>query len=213
MAIAIAVVGLPLITVTAPAQAAQPQPNHSGLVPDVPRKDTPRISNGEIWDIEVVGNRVFIAGSFTSLANTTGNNRGTVSQRYLAAYNINTGLIDTTFRPTFNGGVNAVEASPDGTKTVRRGHLQHDQWGGSPEGRKSEPHNGRAGIRIRHDPQHEQCRYRTRGHELDALRRRKVQPDQRRTHDRPCRTQREHRRRRHRVSTTSSRAVSASTER
>ena len=116
MAAAIAVVGLPLITVTAPAQAAQPQPNHSTLVPDVPRKDTPRIGNGEIWDIEVVGSRVFIAGSFTSLANTTGANRTTVSQRYLAAYNINTGLIDTTFRPTFNRGVNAVEASPDGTK-------------------------------------------------------------------------------------------------
>jgi PKD repeat protein len=116
LAIAIAVIGLPLITVTVPAQAAQPQPNHSGLVPNVPRKDTPRISNGEIWDIEVVGNRVFIAGSFTSLANTTGPDRTTVSQRYLAAYNINTGLIDTTFRPTFNGGVSAVEASPDGTK-------------------------------------------------------------------------------------------------
>ena len=116
IAVAIAVAGLPLLTATAPAQAAQPLPNHAGLVPDVPRKDTPRIGNGEIWDIEVVGSRVFIAGSFTSLANTTGNNRGTVSQRYLASYNINTGLIDTSFRPTFNGGVGAVEASPDGTK-------------------------------------------------------------------------------------------------
>ena len=116
LAIAIAVVGLPLITSRRPRWPTSRKPNHSALVPDVPRKDTPRIGNGEIWDIEVVGNRVFIAGSFTSLANTTGANRTTVSQRYLAAYNINTGLIDTTFRPTFNGGVNAVEASPDGTK-------------------------------------------------------------------------------------------------
>ncbi len=116
LAIAVVVVGLPLATISTPALADQPKPSHAALVPDVPRKDTPRIGNGEIWDMEVVGNRVFIAGSFTSLANTTGNNRGTVSQRYLAAYNINTGLIDTTFRPTFNGGVNAVEASPDGTK-------------------------------------------------------------------------------------------------
>ena len=40
-----------------------------------------------------------------------------VNQRFLASYNYQTGLIDTAFRPTFGGGgVNAVEASPDGTK-------------------------------------------------------------------------------------------------
>jgi large repetitive protein len=96
----------------------QAVPGHTSLVPDKPRTNTPRISNGEISDIEVVPqlNRVFIAGSFTSLQNTTGNTQ-TVSQRYLASYNYNTGLIDTSFRPTFGGGgVNAVEASPDGTK-------------------------------------------------------------------------------------------------
>ena len=51
----------------------QPMPGHTRLVPDQPRNNTPRISSGEIWDIEVVGrqlHRVFIAGSFTSLANT-----------------------------------------------------------------------------------------------------------------------------------------------
>ncbi|HET8615447.1 MAG TPA: PKD domain-containing protein [Actinomycetales bacterium] len=97
------------------AQAAQPKPGHTRLVPDVPRQDTPRISNGEIWDIEVVGNRVFIAGSFTSIADVSGTT-APLGQRYLAAYNIDTGKIDRTFRPTFNGGVNAVEATPDGTK-------------------------------------------------------------------------------------------------
>lgn len=97
------------------ALAAQPVPGHTGLVPSVPRKNTPRISNGEIWDMAVIGNRVFIAGTFTSIANTTGNT-SPVNQPSLAAYNFDTGLIDTTFRPTFNGGVNAVEASPDGTK-------------------------------------------------------------------------------------------------
>ena len=50
----------------------QPVPQHTGLVPNTPRTNTPRISGGEIWDIEVVGNRVFIAGSFTSIANKTG---------------------------------------------------------------------------------------------------------------------------------------------
>ncbi|WP_457205393.1 PKD domain-containing protein [Nocardioides sp. P5_C9_2] len=93
------------------------QPNHNRLVPDQPRANTPRISNGEIWDIEVVPslNRVFIAGNFTSLANTV-TPTTTINQAGLASYNYQTGLIDTSFRPTFNGGVSAVEASPDGTK-------------------------------------------------------------------------------------------------
>jgi hypothetical protein len=56
----------------------------------------------EIWDIEVVGQRVFIAGTFSSLQNTTGNT-AVVNQRFLASYNYQTGLIDTGFRPTFGG--------------------------------------------------------------------------------------------------------------
>jgi len=92
-------------------------PGHNRLVPDRPRTNTPRISSGEIWDIEVVPqlNRVFIAGNFTSLANTIAPTT-TINQANLASYNLQTGLIDTNFRPTFNGGVTAVEASPDGTK-------------------------------------------------------------------------------------------------
>ncbi len=95
------------------AVAAQAVPGHTALVPTIPRTDTPRISNGEIWDIEVVGSRVFIAGSFTGIANVGGAN---VPQASLAAYDINTGKIDMTFRPVFGGGgALAVEASPNGT--------------------------------------------------------------------------------------------------
>ena len=58
-------------TVNPTAPPATPL-GHTRLVPDKPRNNTPRISSGEIWDIEVVPqlNRVFIAGGFTSLANT-----------------------------------------------------------------------------------------------------------------------------------------------
>jgi large repetitive protein len=92
-------------------------PGHTHVVPDKPRANTPRISNGEIWDIEVVPtlNRVFIAGNFTSAANTVAPTT-TINQAGLLSYNLTTGLIDTSFRPTFNGGVSAVEATPDGTK-------------------------------------------------------------------------------------------------
>jgi hypothetical protein len=112
----------------ATAQAASSAPGHTRLVPDRPRRNTPRISSGEIWDMEVVGTgdaaRVFIAGSFTSAANTV-NPTTTVNQPYLLAYNLTTGLIDTRFRPTFGGGgVTAVEASPDGTKLFVAGSFE-----------------------------------------------------------------------------------------
>ncbi len=94
----------------------QPKPGHTSLVPDVAHTNMPVISNGEIWDIEVVGNRAFVAGSFTSAVNRAGNG-ATVTQPNLLAFNLSTGLIDTTFRPTFGeGGVNAVEASPNGQR-------------------------------------------------------------------------------------------------
>jgi hypothetical protein len=92
--------------------ASEPVPGHTRLVPSTPRTDTPRISDGEIKDIEVIGNRVFIAGTFTSIANVGAT---PIAQKSLAAYNIDTGKVDTGFRPTFDGSVEAVEASPDGT--------------------------------------------------------------------------------------------------
>lgn len=92
--------------------ASEPVPAHTRLVPSTPRTDTPRITSGEIIDIEVIGNRVFIAGTFTSIANVGAT---PIAQKSLASYNIDTGKIDTGFRPTFDGSVEAVEASPDGS--------------------------------------------------------------------------------------------------
>lgn len=111
-------------TGSASATAQPPGPGHAGIVPDVPRTNFPLISTGEIWDIEVVGTRVYVAGGFTSLRNQATGNTTTVQQAYIAAYSITTGLIDTTFRPVIgNGGVEAVEASPDGTKLYIAGNF------------------------------------------------------------------------------------------
>ncbi len=117
------IVGAVFVTATS-VSAAQPKPNHTKIVPDVPRTNTPRITAGEITDIAYVGNRVFIAGTFSSARNNTTTNTTTVNQANLLAFNIDTGLIDTTFRPTFaGGGVTEVEASPDGTKLFVAGRF------------------------------------------------------------------------------------------
>ena len=107
------------------ATYAEPLPGHTGLVPEAPRTDMPKISNGEINDIEVVGSRVYVAGTFTSIANQRGGNTTSYPQRYLASYDLNTGLVEADFNPTFEGPagftVSAVEASPDGTRVYVAG--------------------------------------------------------------------------------------------
>ena len=112
-------------TVTVTASSPNGVPGHTHLVPDKPRANTPVIGNGEIWDIEVVPslNRVFIAGSFTSIQNNASGNTQTYNQAGLASYNYQTGLVDASFRPTFNGGVAAVEATPDGSKLFVGGNF------------------------------------------------------------------------------------------
>jgi len=127
-AVVVAVMATTLVLLPAmadPAAAAQPVPNHSGLVPDAPRTNTPRITTGEILDLEYIGDRVFVVGTFTSLRNNTSNNTSTVNQRYVASFNLTTGLVDASFRPTFDSTVNAIEASPDGTKLYVAGSFNN----------------------------------------------------------------------------------------
>jgi len=120
------------ITKPVTATYAEPLPGHTQLVPDAPNTDMPKISDGDINDIEVVGHRVYVAGTFTSIANNvsddanpTNNNTTSYNQRYLAAYDLNTGLVDPSFRPAFDGNagftVDSVEASPDGSRVYASG--------------------------------------------------------------------------------------------
>ena len=194
------------------AALAQPVPGHNAIVPDKPRANWPLISAGEIWDIEVVGQRVFVAGGFSNLRNQTGNT-AVVNQRYLAAFNLQTGLVDTTFRPTFNGGVSERRGLARRHQAVRRRHVQHRQRHCPSEGRQPEPHHGCADRRLRLHPEHQQPGDRARGVELDRLHRWPLHPRQRRAQDRSGRGQRDHRRGRHRVLQRHLPAASASTAR
>ena len=103
-------------TRTSSVSVSAPVGMHTRLANDVPRRDVPVITTGEITDLEYIGDRVFVVGGFTSIRNNTSTNTTTYNQRYVASYNINTGLVDANFRPTFDRGVTEIEASPDGTK-------------------------------------------------------------------------------------------------
>ena len=110
-------------SVTAPVNVVVPVGAHTTLPPETPRTDYPKITTGEITDLEYIGNRVFIAGSFTSIANNKSNNKTSYTQRYLASYNLDTGLVDTAFRPTFDRNVTEIAASPDGTRIYAVGRF------------------------------------------------------------------------------------------
>lgn len=73
--------------------------------------------NGVVWSQVVVGNKVYVGGSFTK-ARPAGAAVGTseVARSNMLAYDIRTGVLDTTFKPTVNGQVLAVTASPDGSR-------------------------------------------------------------------------------------------------
>ena len=73
--------------------------------------------DGVVWTQEVVGNTVFVGGSFTT-AQPAGAapGVGTVPRSNLLAYDIRTGELISSFAPVLNGQVKVIEASPDGKR-------------------------------------------------------------------------------------------------
>jgi large repetitive protein len=98
-------------------------PGHTVEVADTVRTNLPRITAGEITDLEYIGDRIYVVGGFTSIRNNAGTNTTSYNQAWLAAFNLQTGLVDAGFRPTFDGSVTDVEASPDGTKLFVAGRF------------------------------------------------------------------------------------------
>ncbi len=83
------------------------------LASTTPSADTPRILDGEVWDIARAGNTVFLAGNFTQIDGSDGTT--TISRPYLAAYDITTGALRTDVAPALDGPVRALAVSSDGS--------------------------------------------------------------------------------------------------
>jgi hypothetical protein len=89
------------------AQAVSPAPNHGSVVTDTPRTDLPTTLDGSVDAGDQVGSALVYGGTFTSHRLPDGT---TVAQRYLVAFNVNTGALVSGFRPVLNGPVTSIEA-------------------------------------------------------------------------------------------------------
>src|SRR5207344_2318067 len=66
-----------IVVASNPSTGGQPVPGHTRIAYDVPRSNTPLVTTGDITDLEYIGNRVFVVGTFTSVQN-----RGTNTTTY-----------------------------------------------------------------------------------------------------------------------------------
>ncbi len=199
-------------TVTTTAPPTGGGPGHTTLVSDTVRTNFPRITDGEIFDLAYIGNRVYVAGGFTSIRNNATGNTTTYSQRYLAAFDMTTGLVDASFRPTFDSSVTDVEATPDGTKLFVAGRF--NTVNGVTK-RKFASINPATGATVTgFTRKRQRGRHRARSHQHDRLPGRTVHPDQRSGQGGPRGGQRHHRRphRAHRQPTPAARGTTTSPE-
>ena len=73
--------------------------------------------DGVAWTQKIVGNTVYVGGEFTS-ARPAGAAPGvnTVARSNLLAYDLTTGVLNTSWAPTTDGAVQSITASPDGSR-------------------------------------------------------------------------------------------------
>ena len=114
----VALIGAGVLTLmtlgTLPAQA-DTAPVDPALPTTVTADALPTVQiNGVVWNQQIVGNTVYVAGNFTS-ARPAGSPRGTneVPRSHMLAYNLQTGVLISGFAPTFNGQVKDLALSPD----------------------------------------------------------------------------------------------------
>ncbi|MEN0128930.1 MAG: PKD domain-containing protein [Brevundimonas sp.] len=112
------------IVVASPAQA-DTAPVDTTLPPTVSADALPTVQiDGVVWKQVIVGNTVYVAGSFAN-ARPSGAAAGTqlTPRANMLAYNLTTGTLITSFNPSFNAQVKDIAVSPDGSKLYAVGNF------------------------------------------------------------------------------------------
>ncbi len=120
-----AIMALPAKADTAPPSSSTPVTFAADPLPTVQ-------VDGMVWDQVVVGNKVYAVGTFQTArpAGVPLGGAGTVTRMNILAYDIRTGVLDTTFVHSITGApagakkvVDAIAASPDGKRLYVGGYF------------------------------------------------------------------------------------------
>ena len=127
-ALIVTAVGMPAQADSAPGDPEQPDTPTTVSASALP---TVQIENGVVWDQVIVGNKVYAVGSF-SAARPAGAAAGTstVPRANILAYDIRTGVLDTSFAPVLDGQALHITKTPDGSRIYVTGDFQKvdGQW-------------------------------------------------------------------------------------
>jgi hypothetical protein len=94
---------------------------HDKVVSANPVNNTPHVLNGSVLAIAVVGARVYVGGTFTTVVDS-----GAAAQQqrnYLFAYDRATGKV-LNYAPSLNGPVETIAAAPDGSSIIVGGRFK-----------------------------------------------------------------------------------------
>ena len=94
----------------APAHADHSQ---ASVVSDNPMDKTPNVRDGTVRDFAIVGDKVVVAGTFTTVRNS--GKPTDYARKGIFAFDRSTGALDQAFVPKLNGIVNALATGPNGT--------------------------------------------------------------------------------------------------
>lgn len=72
----------------------------------------------QVWDITEIGDRIFVGGTFTGVQLNAFDATPVQPEAYLAAFDRDSGEWISSFRPSFNATVYALEVAPDGSLLV-----------------------------------------------------------------------------------------------
>jgi hypothetical protein len=107
-----------LLAVASPAQGMGY--SHPGVVSANPVDYTPHVKDGTVKAIAVVGSRVYVGGTFTSVVNA--GTSSAISRNYLFAFDRATGRVQS-FAPALNGTVETIAPAPDGSSIIVGGRF------------------------------------------------------------------------------------------
>ncbi len=109
--IALAVIGFLFVVANSAGLAGAAGLNQGVVVPEDARRDLPVVLDGRVLAHAQVGDRIFVGGDFQQVELIDGT---VITQPYLFAYDIDTGIVDPNFRPVLSNLVRTLEAKQAG---------------------------------------------------------------------------------------------------